>query len=277
MYQLASQLPYLEGFPNTRVSGLNQRGKPAMMSDGVVYLGFLIRTNDLYNILGNAKADFITSQLRGDAFDYLSPMGLDWWAKANHRKDWYVCRYLSPEIAPRVANLIYQELTNEETNQAIRHNLKVVGLGTTSYVPNVPIHFSGSIRIEGTDDETFIDEHYDNRWSLSTSSYLDANPWQMFYKEAKWGGECRVEANVFVRLQELGTINVKVSTKFYEGVTESTGDLEDWDSTHFEIYYPPARGQYGETVSKSINLYNSEAGGGDTAKVTVRLSAAMSW
>lgn len=287
MYQFASQLPSLLVYPNYPVYRLEQRGKPARVEGGVLYLGFVIRTNDLYNILGNAKADFITRKLQGDGFDSL--LGGQWNFFVHGNRRWS-SRYQSGLVYPaayyaisakhgrRLAELIYEELTDEETNRQTRHNLKVVGLGTTSRLPNVPIASSGSIRIEGTDDETFTaNEYFDSSWSLSSSFKLDENPRCIFYEQARWGGECRVEAIVFVYLKRLGAIGVKVLTEFYEGSTEGSTDREDYDEIDFEIYYPPARGFYGATVSRSIDLYNSETGGGDTAKVTIHLSAAMSW
>ena len=291
LYDLTRPLPGWPSMPTHEIGELRQRGLPGLTGDGIVYLGNVIRTRDLYSILGNAKADFIVGSFneRGPSITRIS-----WWdgprtwnpkmgrrEPASTHSRFYDVYFLPIDHARYLANWIYDELADAETNRQTRQNLKTIGLGTTSRVPIVPIHFSGSIRIEGTDDEWLTaDEYYDETWSLTGLHRLDGDSVCLFAKyDAKWGGECRVAAYVWAVLEDLGRIRVYVNAKFYEGtgIFDISDDLADQDTTLFEVNYPPVKRQSGSTVSKSIDLYNRETGGGDTAKVTVRLSAAMSW
>lgn len=276
LYRLRSQLPSLSGVaPSHEIGELKQRALPAMTRSGIAYLGFVIRTDDLYHLLGNVKADFILGRFEDRLT--LSPIPTPILYKTrNLGRKLPSVNFLPIEHAHSLADFIYQELADEETNRTTRQNLKAVGLGTTSGVPSVRILLRGPIRIEGTDDEWLTaDEHFDDRWFVSDAFYLDGDPLRVFYKYVKWGGECAVRVNVHVHLTQLGTILVRVDSAFYEGSSFSSLEREDSDTTYFEVHYPPVKGQSGGTVSKPIYLYNDEAGGGDTAKVTINLEAAM--
>ena len=292
---LTSRLPRSSGMPTHRIWEPRQQGLPLLVTEGIVYLGNVIRTRDLYSILGNVKADFIVGHFN----ERESITKIDWHLKdrdssasvsASAGTLFYDVDFLSIDIGWRVdrarylANWIYDELADAETNRQTRRNLKTIGLGATTRVPNVPIHFNGSIRIEGTDDEWLTDdEYYDETWSLTGRYQLDGDSVCLFSNSrVDWGGECRVKAYVWAVLNDLGEIRVYVKALFYEGDLgagpfTADMDLEDAYASEFFVYYPPVKHRYGSTVSESIDLYNSETGGGDTAKVTVRLSAAMSW
>ena len=157
--------------------------------------------------------------------------------------------------------------------------VKAVGMMKGNGVPRMPIRFRGSIRVRGTDDEMWpqSDEHVDRSKNIGFVYLLDGRPVRFSPYHVRWGGECRVEVDLAVRLVRLGEVEMMVRTKLFEGTSESTNDLEDVETRRFRLNYPPTKNSLGNTVSRVIELRNTEPNGGDTATIELNFRVATSW
>ena len=147
------------------------------------------------------------------------------------------------------------------------------------FFPHIPIYFHGSIRVTGKDDETWpqSDEYVDRTKTVRTTRAIGANPIKFNPYHVRWGGECRVEVYLAARLVTPGEVEMRVMAKLFEGTSESTNDLEDQKVRTFRLSYPYAKGQQGSSVSRVIELRNTETGGGDTATINVNFNVGIPW
>lgn len=122
---------------------------------------------------------------------------------------------------------------------------------------------AGTVIVNGTDDEWWpeSDEHVNRVFSVQMILDEDQPAQQIEVPDVRWGGECRVEVALKARVVGKGTIQVDGEARFYEGVSESSSELAD--SKTVSITVPKG----GIPAHHSINLRNTEVGGGDYAKV----------
>ncbi|HHY0839764.1 TPA: hypothetical protein ACVW80_005987 [Bacillus thuringiensis] len=107
------------------------------------------------------------------------------------------------------------------------------------------------------------DEHC--RKEINQTIRQDPHPHfiNVFNDVLKCGGECRTELNVDLLVVQDGNMFVNVATRFYEGATDSTDELEDAKLTeNFNI--PPE-----DTRTITHNLINRDVPGDDTSTVTL--------
>lgn len=128
----------------------------------------------------------------------------------------------------------------------------------------------GTVRIEGTDDEWWpeSDEHVSRERSVNAILMPDQPSITIDIPDVRWGGECRVEIEMEAVIATGGAIKVTGNAKLFEGVTTSTGDLEDTES--IDLTVPPLTPQHLGATSKTVQLRNTEMGGGDHAEIYLR-------
>ena len=133
---------------------------------------------------------------------------------------------------------------------------------------------TGSITVQGTDHEDFgSNEHPTD--NVRQVGPLVMNPQDGFVDlgmpTVKWGGECRVEidweAMVDPNLND--AIVVHAITRFFEGASEDTNEMEDQQEHTFSV---PKTTQTNPPTDFSISLRNSTVvGAEDHAEVFFRL------
>jgi hypothetical protein len=122
---------------------------------------------------------------------------------------------------------------------------------------------AGTIIVEGTDDEfwPWNDQHIRESHSLgiilNTNQPISTNE----IPDVRWGGECRVEVRIIARLFQENSVQIEVRARFFEGMSEDTTELADEQTLPFTVP-PDAR-----PVHQTIQLRNTEAGGGDHAEI----------
>jgi hypothetical protein len=97
----------------------------------------------------------------------------------------------------------------------------------------------GSVRVEGVDHEDFTDnEHPRDKLRDFQLFLVEGQPEQTIeVRPVSWGGECRVEVELNARALADGTARIGGQARFFEGASETTGELEDTRSIDFAV--PP--------------------------------------
>lgn len=275
---------------------------------GVLYLGYFVSWDDLYahtdrhTVAAIQQRLSTTSSLRHsskkDVFEDEDPNAA--WPTA---LVWFAQHVLLPFAISLFGSWTYDQLKDDDDKdeepypgpyphpprpgpqpmppweQQSMGAMKAVGMMKGNGVPRMPIRFRGSIRVRGTDDEMWpqSDEHVDRSKNISFVYLLDGRPVRFSPYHVRWGGECRVEVDLAARLVRLGEVEMMVRTKLFEGTSESTNDLEDVETRRFRLNYPPTKNSLGNTVSRVIELRNTEPNGGDTATIELNFRVATSW
>lgn len=122
--------------------------------------------------------------------------------------------------------------------------------------PNIPKPSTHHVSIIGSvefhDYETFgSDQHGRKGFHAETKVSTDDISVALLDWEAGFGGEERVEIDMFGSLREDGRLSVTLDVRFYEGATEGTTELEDSKSWATVV---PA----GSSSNFSIHLANDE-------------------
>jgi hypothetical protein len=127
---------------------------------------------------------------------------------------------------------------------------------------------TGTVRIQGTDDENFpdSDEHIDKTTTLGLVLDADQPAVTLDIPHARWGGECRVEIQVNARIVGGGAIQVEGQARLYEGDSESNMDLEDTKQVAFLV--PRNTKNNLRATRHFVQLVNAGLGGGDHAEIT---------
>jgi hypothetical protein len=128
----------------------------------------------------------------------------------------------------------------------------------------------GKIQIHGVDDERIgkndeitTDRAIDVELDLSQpTANIDIDP-------VKWGGECRVEIQVKVRLLVGEQILVEGNVKLFEGGSEDTNDLEDEQPFEFFV---PKRTKNLPPTEHEVKVASTGSGGGDYAEIKFLLT-----
>jgi hypothetical protein len=125
----------------------------------------------------------------------------------------------------------------------------------------------GSATINGTDDEwwPFSDEHGDSFQQITRVLQPNQSPVQIHVDPLKWGGECRVELDLFASVNQQNQIHVTGEARLFEGVTENTDDLEDTQSFAFDV--GPGIPGLNQPATYNLSLFNNELFGGDSASI----------
>jgi hypothetical protein len=110
------------------------------------------------------------------------------------------------------------------------------------------------------DDENWPESDKTRTFTIRQTARLD--PWHRQVSLSQFnecvGGEVRVEIDLRLQLaNDNTTVRISGEARLYEGTSCNTRDREDAESLDGEI--PPGRS------SRTINLRNSGAGGGDKA------------
>jgi len=125
--------------------------------------------------------------------------------------------------------------------------------------------------VKGKDDEPFWKrDQYVHRSLKDTVLILsnDKPSGQVRLDDIKWGGECRVETIVEAKLaSNSDQISVTATSKFYEGTSSDTNDLEDTESE--SVVVPKFSYRRPSTSSIYIKLKNEGLGRGDWANVSL--------
>ena len=127
---------------------------------------------------------------------------------------------------------------------------------------------SGLVIIDGTDDEWWpeSDEHVHKQYPVHMVMDFNQPAAAVDIPDVKWGGECRVETRLSAVVVGTGQVQVEGNVKLFEGVTESSDDLED--TKVVSLLVPKG----GHTASTTIQLRNTETWGGDHAEVYFHLT-----
>ncbi|MCY9204338.1 hypothetical protein [Bacillus atrophaeus] len=124
------------------------------------------------------------------------------------------------------------------------------------------LKISGNIHIK--DYETFgSDEHCNLPINLSVP-LRNREYATVFTENLGCGGECRTEVEIQAKVLPSGDILVNVFSRFYEGSSEVTTELEDHKETYHFLVRP-------DTLTPLVhNLANNDVGGSDTSQVALR-------
>jgi len=134
----------------------------------------------------------------------------------------------------------------------------------------MPRRIIGHIVIIGTDSEWFSeDERIREEFPLERIFGTEVPSSNIEVPDVRWGGECRVEVDIFGRLLRNDYVDIEVTARLYEGTSEDTNDLEDRGFIHFRV--PPD----GRPVHRRIDLHNTELGGGDHAEIRLSFTNSL--
>jgi hypothetical protein len=136
---------------------------------------------------------------------------------------------------------------------------------------------AGEVVVFGTDHEDFgSNEHpTDNIRKLDKLMFDGQGLIQIPVAPVRWGGECRVEVDVVVELiaEADNTIRVSGNTRFFEGASENTTELED--AKGFEFFVGRTLNNAPPTVYQ-VDLRNSTViGAEDHAEIRFTLTNRM--
>jgi hypothetical protein len=136
---------------------------------------------------------------------------------------------------------------------------------------------TGSVRVDGRDKENVgSDEYIHEQRTVDRILLQDQDTLIPEVFRFAWGGECRVEIDLHGKLMPpapfpgaVGDIHVWGQTRFYEGDSEDTSDLEDWENFFFVV---PRYFAGGPPITYMVDMKNAElVGGDDWARVTFEL------
>lgn len=121
--------------------------------------------------------------------------------------------------------------------------------------------------ISGVDDETFGRDETGKKEFTQETILGDSQPQSVLQTELRWGGECRVELQLTGTLLDDSGVRVTGEAKLFEGVSESTGDLDG--TTSFNVLIPRGR-----TTTTQQRVNNTDEGG-DYADISLTFSNAL--
>jgi hypothetical protein len=119
----------------------------------------------------------------------------------------------------------------------------------------------GQIQITGKDDENwpFPHELVDVTRTVRADLGVDQPAVKLPVEPVGWGGECRVEVDLWAHALTDGTIQLMGQVRFYEGTDEGPHDLEDWRDFAFPV--PRNTRTNPDPAQHEIHLVNVEEGG----------------
>ena len=133
---------------------------------------------------------------------------------------------------------------------------------------------TGQIVVQGTDHEDFgSDEHpTDNVRTVGPTIMRSEDGFvDLGMPTVRWGGECRVEIDWEAKLDanQNDAIIVHAITRFFEGASEDTGEMEDQQEHTFPV---PKTTSTSPPTEFSVSLRNSTVvGAEDHAEIFFRL------
>ncbi|GGU67806.1 hypothetical protein [Streptomyces daghestanicus] len=133
----------------------------------------------------------------------------------------------------------------------------------------------GSVRVDGRDAETVGSDEFIHEDRPFKKRILENQ--DTFIPEVQryaWGGECRVEIDMHAWLHAKEThdsaMHIWGDTRFYEGDSEDTGELEDQE--HFDFWVPRSVQEETPAIVNVVDLVHPEhVGQDDWARVTFAL------
>ncbi|ALO12315.1 hypothetical protein AQF52_6722 [Streptomyces venezuelae] len=101
----------------------------------------------------------------------------------------------------------------------------------------MPRLLNGTVRVEGVDHEDFTaNEHPTDKVRFVQIVLDSGQPAQnLFIAPVKWGGECRVEVELNAMMLDNNAIKITGNSKFFEGASEETGEMEDQVGIDFTV------------------------------------------
>jgi hypothetical protein len=136
----------------------------------------------------------------------------------------------------------------------------------------MPRLLQGTVRVEGVDHEDFsANEHPTDKLRDFQIVVEPGQPEQTIeIRPVAWGGECRVEVELHARALQDGSAKVSGEARFFEGASETTGELEDRKSIDFSV---PRTTASTPPRQHHVSLRNTVAiGAEDTADVFLTVS-----
>lgn len=130
---------------------------------------------------------------------------------------------------------------------------------------------AGTVIIDGTDDEWWpqSDEHVHREYDVQMILDEGQPAAAVQITPVRWGGECRVELDLYAQVVGTGRVQMEGQARLYEGTSEDTTDLEDTKVVSFTV----PKG--GVPAHQGINLTNSGFGGGDHAEIRLSFTNSM--
>ncbi|MFD3655974.1 hypothetical protein [Streptomyces sp. NPDC058620] len=136
----------------------------------------------------------------------------------------------------------------------------------------MPRLLQGTARVEGVDHEDFTaNEHPSDKLRDFQIVLEEGQPEQNIeIRPVSWGGECRVEVELNARAVDNGSAKITGEARFFEGASETTGELEDRQSIDFSV--PRSTGA-NPSRQHHVSLRNEvDIGAEDTADVFLTVS-----